>query len=382
MNLDSVRRRSCSFHFHEADIRSISSLLTSTNRNSWAILCSSWHGQEAITINERTSSWLEDEQNYIHFRMIFKRLQVPLLLLPLCHLSTTRALQPLDFGDIGGADELYLRKPSSTSLLAKNAQAWNLQLDVGLQPGTWMPKRFPGWAASGARLGVGVTVQFDATPSPVGEALVGPLDETYQLKVTSPPSTFVSEKGQETVEFAKGGWCIQRPTANVRNAGGATVKPEGLLKFWLDCPTGAKRKDVEIMPGTRIFFTTGVWDNPDVVAQQEMEYEQSLKGLEQLIEKTKENKEKTKDLNLLQKFGTFREMVTDSRQYDTLKTRCEEYGRQLPPIGSPKAPNGVQIAPNGSLVIKGNADSPDWMPTSEYLILGTFSTAADDSNSR
>ena len=149
-----------------------------------------------------------------------------------------------------------------------------------------MPKRFPGWAESGARLGLGVQVEFSNTPSSKAEALVGPLTETYQLKVTSPPSTFVSASGQKSVEFATGGWCIQRPTANVRNAGGSLVKPEGLLRFWLDCPTGAKRQDVEIFPGTRIFFTTGVWDDPKAVEQQEKEYQQSLDELELLIEKT------------------------------------------------------------------------------------------------
>jgi len=38
--------------------------------------------------------------------------------------------------------------------------------------------------------------------------------------------------------------------------------------------------------------------------------------------------------------------------------------------------NGVKMAPNGSLMVKGNQNVPDWMPTSEYLILGTFSSKA------
>lgn len=284
-----------------------------------------------------------------------------------CWLLILRSISALQSSD-------FTRRTSSSSLLA--GTEWKLQLDVGLQPGTWMPKRFPGWAESGARLGLGVQVEFSNTPSATAENLVGPLTETYQLKVTSPPSTFVSAEGQQTATFTTGGWCIQRPTANVRNAAGDQVKPEGLLRFWLDCPTGAKRQDVEILPRTRIFFTTGVWDDPTSVKQQEEEYQKSLKELEQLINKTKENKAKTKDQNLLQQFNTFREMVSDSREYDKLKAKCEELGRILPPLGSPQASNnGAIMAPNGSLVIKGNQKSPDWIPTTEYLILGTFTTA-------
>ncbi|KAL3926057.1 MAG: hypothetical protein SGARI_005732, partial [Bacillariaceae sp.] len=178
--------------------------------------------------------------------------------------------------------------------------------------------------------------------------------------------------GQQTAEFTTGGWCIARPNNNIRNAEGDEVKPEGLLKFWLDCPTGAKRQDVEILPGTRIFFTTGVWDDPQSVEEQEAVYEKSMKELDALIEKTRENKEKTKEQGIFQQFGLFSEMLSDSRQYDELKKKCEQLGAQLPPIGSPKAPNGCLVAPNGSLVIKGK----DGFLTDEYLILGTFSVAA------
>jgi len=113
------------------------------------------------------------------------------------------------------------------------------------------------------------------------------------------------------------------------------------------------------------------------VQKGEVEYQKSLSELEALIQKTKENKDNVKDGNLLEQFGTFAEMFGDSRKYDALKAKCLQLGQQLPPESSPKAYNGCLVAPNGSLVIKGN-DSPDWMPTSEYLIFGTFSTAAVD----
>ncbi|CAB9504498.1 expressed unknown protein [Seminavis robusta] len=262
----------------------------------------------------------------------------------------------------------------SSSLLV--GTEWKLQLDIGLEPGTWMPKRYPGWAESGARLGLQVAVQFTNAPSTTAESLVGPLTDTYQLKVTSPPATFVSVDGQQTVEFEwVGGWCIQRPQSDIRNTEGGLVKPEGLLRFWLDCSSGAKRQDVQVLPGTRIFFTTGVWDDPVTLEKQEKEYNKLVMEVDELVQETKSNKAKAKDQNILQNFQTFRQMVGDSKKFDGLTRLRDAYYRALPPLTSPKSANGVIMAPNGSLVIKGNKD---WLAGEEFLILGTFTTATAD----
>jgi hypothetical protein len=262
----------------------------------------------------------------------------------------------------------------STSLLTNTK--WKVRLDVGQQPGTWMPKRFPGWAASGARLGLDLEIQFTDIPCGVRETLVGPKDSTFRLQVCSDPSTFVSERGQEQVTFLDGGWCIERPSNNVKNARGNLVRPEGLLKFWLDCPSGAKRRDVEIFPGLRIFFTTGVWDDPTGVKQQDEEYREVLAELNEVVDATRERK-KQEGANLMDELVNFQKMVGVSKEFDGLKLRKETLEMGLPPPGASVATNGVQIAPTGSLVIKGN-NIPDWLPGSEYLILGTFSTRAAD----
>jgi hypothetical protein len=275
----------------------------------------------------------------------------------------------LTFLYVGGVSSLQ----SSGSSLARTQ--WKLRLDVGLQPGTWMPKRFPGWAESGARLGLDLQVEFTNVPCSTGEALVGPRAETFELAVTSPVSTFVSERGEEQVEFTGGGWCVQQPTGAIRNASGSSVKPEGLLRFWVDCPTGAKRRDVEIFPGTRLFFTTGVWEDPRSVQVQDAEYRKVLEDIETLTEKTRENRERAEGQNVLQKIGTFRNMVSDSKDFELLKDLKDKCERELPPAGASVAENGVQMAPTGSLVVKGNKIS-DWLPGSEYLILGTFSTTS------
>jgi len=68
-------------------------------------------------------------------------------------------------------------------------------------------------------------------------------------------------------------------------------------------------------------------------------------------------------------------LVGSSQEFDRLVSNKEALERASPPMGAAKASNGVKIAPTGSLVIKGNK-IPDWLPGSEYLILGTFSTKA------
>lgn len=227
---------------------------------------------------------------------------------------------------------------------------------------------------------VDVEVEFLTQPSSERESLVGPKASTYVLKVRGDaPSTFVSERGQREVVFADGGWCIQRPTAPVRNAEGRRVQPPGLLGFWLDCPSGARKRDAEIFPGTRIFFTTGVWDAPEALRDRAAEYEDVVDALRGVVDETREVRAGADEGggggDLLGRLGEFRTLVDNSKEFDRLTARKEELERASPPRGSAEAGNGVKMAPTGSLVIKGN-NFPDWFPASEYLILGTFSTKA------
>lgn len=272
-----------------------------------------------------------------------------------------------------GVNSLLVATPSR---LIDTGQ-WKLSLDVGLQPGSWMPNRYPGWGESGARLGLDVQVEFTERAPPASEFMLGM--DAYELCVTSPPSTFVSERGQEQVKFKRaGGWSITRPTGDVRNANGGLVKPEGILRFWLDCSSGAKRRDVEIPPDTRIFFTTGVWDDPLEVQEQDAEYRRVLSELDEILQDTRQTRQEAENQNILQNIQTFTKLFGDSRRFDELVSLKERYERELPPSGTATARNGVKIAPTGSMVIKGNG-IPDWMPGSEYLIFGTFSTSTSTS---
>ena len=70
--------------------------------------------------------------------------------------------------------------------------------------------------------------------------------------------SFVGFEGEKAVSFTGGGWCVQRTI-------GASAESEGLLRFWLDCTSGASKGDVTVDAGERIFFSTGVWDDAEEV---------------------------------------------------------------------------------------------------------------------
>ena len=136
--------------------------------------------------------------------------------------------------------------------------SWRLKLDVGLEPGSWMPKKIDGWGASGARLLVDALVDFEASPAGESEELVGPLDQTRLLTARG-GSKIVTFEGEQEVSFESGGWCVQRPLLS------KPAEQEGLLRFWLDCPSGCAKNDVSVPRGERIFFSTGAWDDADGV---------------------------------------------------------------------------------------------------------------------
>jgi len=81
-------------------------------------------------------------------------------------------------------------------------------LNVGREKSTSLPAD---WGASGGRLLVGVDVDFTS------ELLPGAQDNTNgyttveirRLAVVNGPSKFVSERGQKTVTFTDGGWCLR-----------------------------------------------------------------------------------------------------------------------------------------------------------------------------
>ena len=121
-----------------------------------------------------------------------------------------------------------------------------------------MPKNIKGWGGSGARVVVSALVDFEAELANEAEELVGPRSQTRVLNARG-GGKIVTFDGEQAVDFTSGGWCVQRPL------GAQAGSDEGLLRFWLDCPSGCARGDVVVPQGERIFFSTGVWDDADGV---------------------------------------------------------------------------------------------------------------------
>lgn len=133
---------------------------------------------------------------------------------------------------------------------------WQVKLDIGLEPGSYFHRT--GWGSSGGRLPITALVDFEETASTHAEELVGPLRGTRVLTARS-GGKFVSMEGEQTVTFESGGWCVQRAVFS-------TPSSPGLLRFWLDCKSGATKGDLVIEPGERIFFSTTTWDDADELA--------------------------------------------------------------------------------------------------------------------
>ena len=87
---------------------------------------------------------------------------------------------------------------------------WRIKLNFELMPGSWMPNTIEGWGQSGGRAIVNADVQFDAASAGSSEELVGPADATRAFTVQA-VSSLVTERGEEQIEFADGGWvCLLR----------------------------------------------------------------------------------------------------------------------------------------------------------------------------
>ena len=234
--------------------------------------------------------------------------------------------------------------------------SWRVKLDIGLERGSWMPRTVEGWGASGGRLLVDAVVDFEAASAAEGEELVGPQEKTRVLTVTSAPAKVVAFDGEREVAFTSGGWCVQRTVF-------AKPTDEGLLRFWLDCPSGAERNDVSLPPGERIFFSTGVWDSAEALrelADDAAAVEAKLGALEA------EERGAAAEDDAWAKipFVALRRRVLRQEQLQSLRSR-RAYHESFPGLGG--ADRAALMAKGGSLSLKRRSGRG-----TEYHILGTF----------
>jgi len=240
-----------------------------------------------------------------------------------------------------------------------------------------MPRRFPEWAASGARLGVPVELYFTEDPyvETVPESVQAKFNNQFPcFRVEVPPdlnSTFVSERGEERVSFLGGGYSMERASWLDKNNTtdsdrlAATPKPRFLLRFWIDCISGAKRRDVELKPSTLIIGTIPIWDDPHQIARLERELAASKASIREKQQNgsrqdedapTNPNAAADGKSSFLRKcVSYFRRPKEKKRGNDNDESspeyRQEQLERLLPFRGCSKADKGIITAPTGSLVI-------------------------------
>mmetsp|Transcript_9971 Transcript_9971/g.16553 ORF Transcript_9971/g.16553 Transcript_9971/m.16553 type:complete len:289 (+) Transcript_9971:2-868(+) len=272
-----------------------------------------------------------------------------------------------------------------------------------------MPRRFPEWAASGARLGVPVELLF--TDTLISAAIVDSIPGyvlgnnnknninnlpvplvVYQVQVSPTfPSTFVSARGEETVTFKGGGYTMERSTMTTPTLTSSSQqpKPRFLLRFWIDCTSGANRNDVTLQPNTRLFGTIPIWDDPDHIIP---ELKQELAAIHTKLQQQQQQQQQDDDdtntnssMDAATKSNSFMDRLFNRKSKQemmetdeaALSYRQEQIERLLPLKGSvvcASAENnnnvggGITIAPKGSLVMPCYNQDDD----TSYLIVGAF----------
>lgn len=241
--------------------------------------------------------------------------------------------------------------------------SWRVTLDVGLERGSWMPKNVEGWGASGTRLVVSTLVDFKEAPAQQGEELVGPQRQT-QILTARGGGKIVTFEGEQAVTFESGGWCVQRPF------GANADSDEGLLRFWLDCTTGCTKSDVSVLPGERIFFSTGTWDSAaglEKLRADRAATEETLRTLEEA-----EAKGEPQDEDFWSNFPgvALRRGVARQQQLDLLRSR-QSYFESWSGLDKGQV---ALMAKRGSMSLKRQRGSGMLARTvgTEYHILGTF----------
>lgn len=254
------------------------------------------------------------------------------------------------------------KPPTKSSLVGTR---WRLKLNLGLQPGSWMPQEIDGWGASGGRLLVSADVVFEKKLiEGDGDVLVGPAGQTRVLRVLQGGSV-VTERGEEKVEFLSGGWCVQRPI-------GWGSEREGRLGIYLDCPTGMARRDISVPVGERMFFTTAVYDDVDgmqALVDERVRLDASLQSIEEQENAEASGLETVPVLGLA--LRTRRKILrTESKQ--KLSVRQRFFETSFPDLREDdREPRPAEIASRGTVSLK-RLRKKLVFENPAYYVLGTF----------
>lgn len=226
----------------------------------------------------------------------------------------------------------------------------------------------PDWAASGAKLGFALEVEFTDEQCEYemgkerllkGDALMG--SNLMSVEPLNAPS-FVSAKGKEVVNVLPGAYGCQIQGIESK---------QFAFRFFLDFPDGAKRNDVEL-PAERIYFLSSCWLADDAVLDRATRRRKDIdESIQQITRDLDELEDKSS--NIFQKAVAFRQSIDLVERRAKLRAQLDELEQNYPldPTRVVRSPNGIIFAKDGVLAVKRVRGA---MGTREqYHWVGTFS---------
>ena len=272
-----------------------------------------------------------------------------------------------------GSTKVYGFSASNTALLSRlqTIQA-ELLVSIGRIEGTAMP---PEWAASGAKLGFALEVEFTNDSADyemtkerllTRDALMG--SKILCVEPLNTP-TFVSANGQESIRVEAGAYGCQIQGLESR---------QYAFRFFLDFPDGAKRNDVEL-PAERIYFLSSCWLLPTGDAgKKSLERAQTrrdrlMASIQETNQEMNELELKLSEANIIQKVALFKDSMKSAERLQKLNSQLNELEQTYPldPSKIIKGPNEIIFAKEGMVAVKRLRGT---MGTKEqYHWVGTFS---------
>lgn len=237
-----------------------------------------------------------------------------------------------------------------------------LQVSVGRIPGTAMP---PEWAASGAKLGFLLEVEFckeDCADSGMNkERLLGSGRPSFRAVEPLNEPSFVGRNGQEIIKVTPGAYGCEVEQLEAQ---------QYKFRFFLDFPGGAKRNDVEL-PAERIYFMSSCWtENLPSIERAKQRLQEAEKALQE-ADKELAELERT-STNFFQKALSLRQSTILVERRINLGLRLNEL-EQTYPLRSDaliRGPNGIIFCKEGIIAVKRYRGT---MGTREqYHWVGTF----------
>ena len=236
-----------------------------------------------------------------------------------------------------------------------------LLVSVGRIPGTAMP---PDWAASGARLGFPLEIEFTNEPCAsyemTKERLLGDAKTIRSVVPLNEPA-FVSLKGRETINVMPGAYSCELQSLEAQQYS---------FRFFLDFPEGAVRNDVQLPP-ERIYFLSSCWIKDDRILERAKQRKEEIRfSLEKVTEELQHLSAESS--GVVQKAMNFRRSVTLVERRSKLEQQLAEIEQIYPlhPESLIEGPNNLLFVKEGVVAVKRFRGAMD--TKEQYWWVGTF----------